>query len=122
MTRKWVLSVPSICYNIDAYKYLDISTHIEIYVRMHVPNISQEDKSALLAKTKYLRFMCFQDEEDSDAYMYAYCRDISEMSPDHYAEAAIDKLQEGYCLGEINYATSAYFFVFDTDAFTQTTI
>ena len=105
------LNVPCKKYDIEPYKYL-FNEHIEIYMSMYLPDITPEEKQDLRKRTKYVRFMCFQDEDTSPAYMYAYCRPISQMTPEHLAEAtALLEQNLDMALGEINYATRAFFFL-----------
>ncbi len=112
MDRKWEMKVPASCYNIDQYKYDSFDEHVETYTNMHLPNISQEDITHLKNKTKYLRFMCFQDTPTSEAYMYAYCRPVAEMLPEHFTAADIANIPKDHILGEINYRHNAYFFIY----------
>lgn len=107
--RRFELNVQCKEYTIDKHKHLDIGSQIEEYVRMYGPDITPDELKDLRCHKKYIRFMCFQDSENSEAYMYAYCRPIDSMIAAHRKEAD-PWIVDGSVLGEINFGKRGYFF------------
>ena len=109
-TRKFQLSVPCVEFDIDEYKHLSFEKHIDIYMNLFMPHIKDDEAATLRSHQSYVRFMCFQDDDDTKSYMYAYVRPISSMMPEHRQKAQVNTLMASEILGEINYATNGYFF------------
>ena len=95
------LTVPSITFDIDRYKY---DQHVDIYTELYWPQVSEVERKSLFEHETYMRFVCFQDKVDSKAYMYAYCRRVSDMME----QVAVP---DGFYLVEICYVTKAYYFI-----------
>ena len=112
-SHKFGLNVICKTYDIDNYKKLSIDEHIKIYMKMYEPDMTFDELQEVKNHLKYVRFMCFQDDTNSRAYMFAYCRRVNEMLPEHIHEAQdILNKHPNMCLGEINYVNNGYFFVF----------
>lgn len=104
------LKVPNHLYDIDDIKE-QFDQHPKLYLELYRKDITSEEKKDLIKHQKYIRFMCYQDEPDSRAYMRAYCRDISDMQPLHYLKALELILNnQTSILIEINYSTKAFMF------------
>jgi hypothetical protein len=115
MDRKFAMDVPCQCYDIDEFKYLSFDEHVDLYMKMYREKITDAEKIDLFAHKKYVRFMCFQDTPDSRAYMYAYCRSMDDMMPEHKKEAieVLQNFKGSMILGEINYSKKGYFFMYE---------
>ena len=85
--HKFELNVLCKTYDIDDYKHLSMDDHIKIYMKMYEPDMTPDEINDVKNNIKYVRFMCFQDDDNSRAYMYAYCRYVYEMIPEHINEA-----------------------------------
>ena len=108
---KFSLEVPHKTYDIDEFKLKSFEEHIQIYMNMYLPDITSEEIIDLKNHKKYVRFMCFQDDPTSRAYMCAYCRKYDDMTREHKELADIENIPMGYVLGEINYVKKAFFFI-----------
>lgn len=107
MNRKFKLNVSCKEFIIDQYKNKPIHEQLDIFINLYRGHITLNELNDLKNKKKYIRFLLFQDNQDTDAYMYAYCRDINLMSNNH--KEKIDNLNINI-LGEINYSTIGCFF------------
>jgi hypothetical protein len=109
---RFTLSVPHKTYTVEDVDARDFENHVKLYMKKYKDDIIEDEKEDLLKKKKYVRIMCFQDSPTSARYIKCYCRNISEMIPNHKREAdEYLKLINGEdeILVEINYATMGFF-------------
>ena len=114
MEKKFRLTVPCKEYDIDQYKFIEtMDEQLEILVNMYLADINDQDLHDVLHQKSYIRFFLYQDEPDSKAYMYAYSRQISNMTECH--KTILSHISHNEILGEINYTTRGYFFSLPKD-------
>lgn len=114
MNRKFQLNVPCLEYDVDKYKNIEmIDEQLEIFVNMYLADITDQDLQDVLNQKAYIRLMLFQDEPDSQTYMYAYSRQVSALRESD--RTIMNHLDVKEVLGEINYATRGYFFSLPKD-------
>ncbi len=111
METKFTLRVHHKTYKVNKREAYDFDNHVGIYMDKYVDDITKHERDELTKQTKYVRIMSFQDRPDTPIYIKCYCRDISEMTPEHRADANafFAWVGKNYFLVEINYATTGVF-------------
>lgn len=113
-TKSFQLKVP--CYLWDlpiedySYKEQEVSNMINLFLR----DCFDEDHKLLLGNNYYLRIMPYQDNPNSERYVYMYLRNIDMCTYDSH-KLALRSLGKDRLPCEINYPSRGYFFSFPVD-------
>ena len=80
----------------------------KLLIKTFLRDCSEDDHKLLMKRETYLRFLFYQDSQDSEPYLYGYLRKISDCSFESHKKILLN-IDKNYLPFEITFATYAQF-------------